>query len=275
MNSRPLAIIAGSGALPRLLAAAVAQSGRAYRVVHFKGLTLDWVAEQPVIAAEFERLGEMFAALKRAGLTSAVFAGGMIRPALDVTRLDDQSTRLAQALHGGDDSTLRAAAALFAAQGIAIVAAHQVLPDLMAGDGVLGAHVPSKGDLADITRAAALAAALGTVDAGQGAVVAQGLCLGLETVQGTDAMLRFVAQTAAPFRPVPDGPRGVLFKGPKPGQDLRFDLPTIGPDTVNNAARAGLAGIALGAGQSLILERAATVAAADAAGLFLFGHAAL
>ena len=109
---------------------------------------------------------------------------------------------------------------------------------------------------------------------GQGAVVAQGVCLAVETIQGTDAMLASVAATSAGLRPEPANGAGVLFKGPKPGQDWRVDLPSLGPGTVAAASAAGLAGIAFRAGGVLLLGRDETVAAADAAGLFLWGRGA-
>ena len=116
--------------------------------------------------------------------------------------------------------------------------------------------------------------ALGAVDVGQGAVVAQGLCLGVEALPGTDAMLDFVAHTGATLRPDPKGARGLLYKAPKPGQDRRVDLPAIGPATVAQAAAAGLAGIAWAAGGVLLLDRAATIAAAQESGLFLWSREA-
>ncbi|MBL3554656.1 LpxI family protein, partial [Rhodovulum sulfidophilum] len=119
-------------------------------------------------------------------------------------------------------------------------------------------------------RAAAIVAALGASDLGQGAVVAQGLCLAVETLPGTDAMLAWVADVAGACRPDPKGAKGVLCKAPKPSQDRRVDLPAIGPATVEAAHRAGLAGIAVEAGGVLVLEPEETLARADALGLFLW-----
>ena len=155
-----------------------------------------------------------------------------------------------------------------------VEAAQDTLPDLLIEAGFLGQISPTVEDLDDIARAAEIASALGRVDVGQAAVVAQGICLGVESIQGTDALLRFVMETAVAFRPNPIAAKGVLFKAPKSIQDRRFDLPAIGPDTVKAAAKAGLAGIALAAGQAMILDRAATVAAADQTGLFIYGHVA-
>ncbi|NOX73980.1 MAG: LpxI family protein [Alphaproteobacteria bacterium] len=269
-----LAIIAGRGNLPQMLAVECARIGRPHVVVRIAGMALDWVEDQTLIEAEFERFGALFDALKAVNCPSVVFAGGVDRPNLDMTRLDARTQAilpvLAAKMAGGDGGTLQAVADIFEAEGFVIEAAHEVLAGLLAVAGVLGAIAPTEADLADITRAAEITTALGVVDVGQGAVAAQGLCLGVESLQGTDAMLGFVARSQD-LRPDPAGGRGVLFKGAKPGQDRRMDLPVIGPDTLENAAKAGLGGVAVRAGQVLILERDKTIAAANRLGLFLYG----
>ena len=271
-----LAIVAGRGALPRLVAEDCARRGRPYRVVVFEGVALDWLAGHPVVAAAFERPGRLFAALRAAGCGAVTFAGGIVRPKLRPLRFDLTMWRLApgllRAVRGGDDATLRAVAGIFEAAGFRVEAPQALLPELPAAAGVLSRALPSDRDRADAARAAGIVAALGAADVGQAAVVAQGVCLGLESIQGTDALLDFVARTGAAFRPDPGGARGVLFKGPKPGQDRRVDLPAIGPDTLREAAAAGLAGVVVEAGGVMILDHAATVAAADAAGLFLWAR---
>lgn len=273
-----LAIVAGRGVLPRLLAEDCRRRGEAYRVVVFPGQVLDWLAGHPVIEAEFERPGRLFAALRDAGCGEVVFAGGMVRPRLNPLRFDAKMLVLAPkilaGLRSGDDATLSLIARIFEAEGLKVRAAHDLLGGLLMPEGVLTRVHPSEADRADASRAAEIVAALGRVDVGQGAVVAQGLCLALETIQGTDAMLDFVARTGSGARPDPNGARGVLLKAAKPGQDRRMDLPAIGPDTIAAAAAAGLAGVVVQAGAALVLDRAATVAAADAAGLFLWGRVA-
>ena len=128
-------------------------------------------------------------------------------------------------------------------------------------------------DCADCAaRAAAIVGAIGGLDIGQGAVVAQGLCLAVETLPGTDAMLDFAALHAARLRPDPKGGRGLLYKAPKPGQDRRIDLPTLGLRSVEKAAAAGLAGIAWEAGGVILLDRERMVDAAGEAGLFLWAR---
>ncbi len=271
-----LAIVAGRGALPRLIAEDCARRARPYRVVAFEGVPLDWAAAHPMVAAVFEKPGRLFADLRAAGCGAVTFAGGMTRPELNPLRFDLTMLRLAPkvlgGLRGGDDRTLRLLAEVVEAEGLKLVPAQAILADLLAAPGVATRAAPGADDRADAARAAEIVAALGAADVGQGAVVAGGVCLGVESVQGTDALLAFVARTGAPFRG--GAARGVLLKAPKPGQDWRMDLPAIGPETLRGSAAAGLAGVVVQAGGVLVLGRDATVAAADAAGLFLWGREA-
>jgi DUF1009 family protein len=271
-----LAIVAGRGALPRLIAEDCVRRGRPYCVVVFEGVALDWLDGHPALAAAFERPGRLFAALRAAGCGAVTFAGGIVRPRLRPLRFDLTMWRLAPGLLGavraGDDATLRAVAGVFERAGFRVEAPQALLPDLPAAAGVHSRVLPSEADRKDAARAAAIVAALGAADVGQAAVVAQGVCLGVESIQGTDALLEFVARTGAGFRPDPSGAKGVLFKGPKPGQDRRLDLPAIGPETLRGAAAAGLAGVVVEAGGVMILDHAATVGAADGAGLFLWAR---
>lgn len=272
-----LAIIAGRGALPRMLAHECKRIDRLCYVVFFDPVQPDWSEGFNVIAAEFERLGAMFDALNGAATTSVVFAGAMNRPELDPAKFDAGTLeilpKLIPHLGKGDDATLRAIAGVFEDKGFTVEAAHDVLASLIAGEGALGALEPNDSEHADCLRAAEIASALGVIDVGQGAVVAQGICLGAETIQGTDRMLNFVAETRDGYSPDPNGSRGVLFKGPKPGQDLRVDMPAIGPATIENAAKAGLAGVAVRAGGVLMLELEETIVSADRLGLFVYGLA--
>ena len=272
-----LAIVAGQGALPRLLAEECSRTGRRYFVVVFEGTHLDWLDGHPVIPAVFGKPGRLFASLRQNGCREVTFAGGMKRPNIRPMRFDLKAIRLApmlfKALRSGDDTALRIVHEIFEGEGLRIVGAHSLLSSLLAPEGVLTEAKPTEADRADAARAAAIVQALGAVDVGQGTVVAQGICLGVESIQGTDAMLGFVADTAAGFRPDPEGGRGVLLKGPKPGQDWRSDLPAIGPDTVIQAHKAGLSGIVVQAGGVLILGLEDTVARANALDLFIWGRA--
>lgn len=273
-----IAIVAGRGSLPRLLAEAERRERGSALILRLPDIPLDWVAEgDHVIDAIYEKPGRAFAALREAGADRITFAGAVDRPKLRPLKFDLTMLKLAPrmlpAMRKGDDALLRTVTNIFEERGLTIIAPHDALEGLLAAEGVM-AGTPSEADREDAARAAELVRAIGAADVGQAAVVAQGVCLGLESIQGTDAMLAFVAETGAPHRIDPAGGRGVLHKAPKPGQDWRIDLPAIGPDTVASAKAAGLAGISVEAGGVLVLGREETVAAAEEAGLFLWGRPA-
>ena len=171
---------------------------------------------------------------------------------------------------GGDDALLQVAIGIIEAQGCRVIGAHEVAPGLLAKTGKLGAHSPSQDDIRDIEKAAEAARRLGELDIGQGSVSVGGRVVALEGVEGTDRMLDRVAALRAERR-ISARRKGVLVKLCKPQQDMRADLPTIGPSTVENAVKAGLAGIAVEAGRALVLEEQKMIAAADAAGIFVGG----
>ena len=271
-----LAILSGTGKLPLALADAV---GAGVHLVAFAGVGLsEEGGGHPVIPARFEELGRLFDELRAAGVTDLCFAGALRRPALDPALFDATTQalapRIAAAMQAGDDGLLRTVIAIFEDQGFRVRGAHELAPDLVVQAGVLGAAEPDEADRRDADRADAILAALGPLDIGQAAVVAQGQCLGIETVQGTDALLDWVAKTAAGLRPDPRGPGGVLVKRPKPGQDLRIDMPVIGPDTIRRAAKAGLSGVVVAAGAVILIDRAEALALADKAGLFIWAREA-
>ncbi|GMG83663.1 UDP-2,3-diacylglucosamine diphosphatase LpxI [Paralimibaculum aggregatum] len=278
-NRGALAIIAGRGDLPRLIAEATRDAGRPYLVISFAEAPLDWVDDHPHEAHRFEKIGRMFRALKRAGCREVVFAGAMDRPRLRPWAFDAMAlrvgSRVLRLLRQGDDAMLRGFGAIFEEEGIRLVAPADCIdgPALTAEPGVLGRLRPEARARGDVARAAEILRALGPVDVGQAAVVAGGVCLGVEAVEGTDALLARIAALPAAKRAHAPPPAGVLLKMPKPGQDRRLDLPAIGPRTVRGAAAAGLAGVAIEAGGVQILDRAATVAAADRAGIFLWSVA--
>ncbi|WP_412562636.1 LpxI family protein [Thalassobius sp. MITS945101] len=262
-----LAILAGDGALPVELVAAHPDALR---------VTFEGVAHQLTETVEthrFERLGEMFEALKAQGVTRIVMAGSMSRPPLDPAAMDplmiSLAPRLMAAMQGGDDALLRLVIAIIEEQGFAVLGAHELLTGLTVEAGQLAGPMPSDQDLSDAARGAALLAALSPHDVGQGCVVAGGLVLGVETLQGTEFMLDTVARTAPHLR---RGQKGVFVKAAKAGQDLRVDMPAIGPDTVAQAKAAGLAGVVVQADHVMVLDRANTLAAFDEAGLFLLGQ---
>lgn len=269
--SAGVALIAGTGALPGLLAAA--RPGML--ICELQGFACDIAGAEP-LTFRIERLVPFLDTLVERGVTQVCFAGAIRRPRLEPELFDLRTAslvpRLLPAFQAGDDASLRAVIGLFEEWGLEVVGADQIAPALVPGAGLL-AGAPSEADTRDAARAAEIVAALGAADVGQGAVVAQGLCLAVESLPGTDAMLAFAAAHRA-ILPEPGGARGVFYKAPKPGQDRRVDLPAIGPVTVANAAAAGLAGIAFEAGGILLLDREATMKAAENAGVFLWAREA-
>ncbi|MEM6391068.1 MAG: UDP-2,3-diacylglucosamine diphosphatase LpxI [Pseudomonadota bacterium] len=257
-----LAILAFGGGLPGALA-----------VAHPDALFVDFGASVPppgieTFKASVARWGAMIEAVRAGGVTDMVLAGGLRRPNFNPLELDDYTKlllpRLAPVLAQGDDALLRFVIGVFEAEGFTVRGAHTLLPGLTRPEGSVAGVTPSAADELDIAKARAILEALGREDVGQGAVVRAGLCVGIETVQGTDAMLEFVARTRDD-----KANGGVLVKAPKPGQDLRVDMPAIGPGTVAAARAAGLNGIAIAAGSVVVLDSAQTIADAEAAGLFI------
>jgi len=207
-------------------------------------------------------------------VATVTFAGAVQRPRLDPAMFDAATAqlvpRLIAAMGQGDDATLREVVALFEDAGFAVAATADIAPGLVPGPGLLAGTLTPQ-DHADATRAAAIVAALGAVDVGQGCVVQQGLCLGVEVLAGTDALLSGIVPLDA-LRPDPARGRGLFFKAPKPGQDRRIDLPTLGPDTVLATAQAGLGGIVWQAGGVICLDLADMQTAAAENGLFLWAR---
>lgn len=275
-QSAPLAIICGGGAVPFAVADAVARRGR--RVVLFP--VRGWADEASVARFPHHwiavgQAGRFVRLARGAGCREIVFIGSAVRPPLWALRLDWLTLRyllrVMASYRGGDDHLLSGLARIFEAQGFRLIGAHEVAPEILVPEGAIGARQPSERDRQDIARALAVLRATGSFDVGQAVVVADQYVLAIEAAEGTDDMLARIATLRAQGRiPTPVGV-GVLVKAPKPGQDRRFDLPTIGPRTVAEVARAGLAGLAIVAGHTIIAEPAVVAQAATEAGLFVIG----
>ncbi len=260
-----LAIIAGQGTLPQDIARAVPDA----LYVTFRGVDVA-IPKIEHLQADFEKLGTLFDGLRALEVKSVVFAGAMTRPALNPAGFDQKTLAVMPALMAafgkGDDALLGGVIAVFEAEGFAVLAAHDVAPALVLGPGMAYGAEASPADRQDAARASDILTALSPQDVAQSCVVAGGLCLGIETIQGTDAMLEFVATTPDRLR---RGARGVLVKTAKQGQDLRVDMPAIGPQTVRGAAAAGLAGIFVGSGKVIVLEQPEVLRLIEAHDLFL------
>lgn len=265
-----LGVIAGGGPLPGRVAAAAQAAGRPVFIVALRGFAdLNVVGRFPHAVARMGAAGEILSVLRRHGCKDLVLVGPVRRPSLIDIRPDAEGARIlariGRAAFSGDDGLLAAVVRVLGEEGFQVLGAHEVLTEAVGPAGVLGRHQPDPATQADIARGIAVTRALGRVDVGQGCVVQQGIVLAVEAIEGTDAMLSRAGTLARP------GPGGVLIKLVKPGQDRRADLPTIGPDTLRAAAAAGLRGVAFEAGGTLLTDRDACIAAADATGLFLIG----
>jgi hypothetical protein len=221
------------------------------------------------------QVGRLTRLIRSEGCRDIVFLGGMVRPALSDVRLDWGTVRaipaITAALRGGDDHLLLGVSRIFEGYGFRVVGIGDVAPELLMPEGSLTRLGPDADALADIAKGRALLQALGPFDVGQAVVVIDGHVVAVEDIEGTDALLVRVARLREEKKIRAKPGRGVLVKMPKTGQDLRFDLPTLGPKTIDGLATAGLAGIGIVAGQALVAEADVMTAKADRAGLFVAG----
>jgi len=276
-ETRPLAIVCGGGKFPIEVARAAAAAGRTPFLVGISGAADPAIEAFAHVWLRIGQLGKLFSTLSDRGVADVALIGGLTRPELADLRLDwgaiKRLPELALAFRGGDNHLLAGIAAIFEREGLNVVGAHEIAPRLLAPLGPIGARAAAPQAEADIRMGAALIAALSPFDAGQGVVIAKGRVVAVEAAEGTDAMLARVAALRDARRLRLSGPAGVFVKAPKRGQDLRLDMPAIGPETVAAAAKARLQGVAVAAGAVLIAERETVARAADASGLFVAGYA--
>ena len=279
MDRGPLGILACAGSLPIEIAEAATRAGRGVHLVGIAGFADPGIAAYSHRWVSLGQIGGMLSSLREAGCRELVIAGALRRPNLLKVRVDHGFFRaigtVLRLTRGGDDSVLRRIVRFFESEGFVVVGVDSVAPHLLAGIGAFGRIAPRPEHLRAISRASALLRALGAFDVGQGAVGTGDRIIAIEGVRGTDAMLEQVRA----WRSDASGGSGedrdlggaALVKLPKPGQEMRVDLPAIGPRTVERAHACGLAGIVVAAGRALVLERAQMIAMADAHGLFVVG----
>jgi UDP-2,3-diacylglucosamine hydrolase len=272
---RKLGLIAGGGALPVELAAHCEAAGRAFAVMRLRGFADPALARHPGAEVGIGEFGKAFKALRAEGCEVVCFAGDVKRPDFAALMPDARGLlivpSLIKAARQGDDALLRRVLEEFEKEGFEIEGAHEVVGEMTLPRGRLGKFYPRDDHMADIDKALLVAREIGRLDVGQGAVVCNGLVLAVEAQEGTDAMLRRVAELPQAIRGSAERPRGVLAKAPKPIQETKVDLPTIGVATIQRAARAGLAGVVGEAGRLLVVDREAVTACADDLGLFVLG----
>ena len=269
-----LGIIAGAGALPVVLARHVGAQGDVF-VVRLSGFADAALGSFAGIELNIGEIGGVMEALRSAGCGRIVFAGAVKRPDFSTLRLDEAGQHhlpaLVAAAARGDDALLSALVGIFGDEGFEVVGAETLCPELLCPVGLIAGAAPDERVLRDLSKALRIARLIGREDIGQGCVVADGLVLAVEAQEGTDGMLRRLADLPLAVRGTPEARRGVLVKCAKPDQERRIDLPVVGTQTIEMAARAGLVGIGLEAGSCLIVEREAVVDMARAQGIFVMG----
>lgn len=277
MTRPKLGLIAGGGDLPQAVAQRCDAEGRDLYVVRLDGFADPHLTRWPGDDFGMAQIGAILKALKENGCGAVCLAGIVNRPDFKSLKPDLKGASLlpgiVSAAAKGDDALLRKILSVFEAEGFAVEGADDILGGETLPPGPLGALTPTKDQLADLKKALHVAEKSGELDIGQGAVVCDGLVLAVEAQEGTDAMLNRVAELPADLRGRPGEPRGALGKAPKPIQDLRVDMPVIGPRTLENAARAGLAGVGGIAGRLILIDRPAVIETADRLGLFVWGEA--
>jgi hypothetical protein len=276
--SSPVGLIAAGGAMPFAVADSLIARGiepvlfairgacDAVRVERFRH---HWIS--------VGQLGRVTSLFRTEGCRDLIFIGALVRPALSEIRLDWGTLRalgpIWASFRGGDDHLLSGIGRILERQGFRMVGIKDVAPDLLMPQGSLTRTVPDQRAQADIARGREVLRALSPFDIGQAVIVIDGHVVAVEDIEGTDGLLARIARLREQGRIRNPGGRGVLVKAPKAGQDLRYDLPTVGPRTVEGAAKAGLAGLAVVAGNTLVAEPQEMIVAADAAGLFVTGVA--
>lgn len=267
---RKLGIIAGGGSIPKMLVRHCQQTGRDFFVLAIEGnAAKDFLSDD--IPHQWIRIGQAGTGFKKFAeekVQDVVMIGTIRRPSLS-DLVPDLRTAAFFAKIGarslGDDGILRALVKEIESEGMRVCGIHEVMSDLLVKGGILGKVKPDKQDLADISRGVEVAWTLGQLDVGQSVVVQQGLVLGVEGIEGTDELIRRCGEYRR------KGPGGVLVKLRKPEQDMRIDLPTFGPKTVERAKQAGLRGIALHAENGLIVDEEEAIKLANKYGLFVMG----
>lgn len=272
----PIGVASFGGSLPLEFADRAARAGQPVFMIGFRGFADPAIERWPHEWVKLGQIGRFFRVLRRNAIERVVIIGALTRPALRDLSLDwrglwdlPQIMRILRG--GGDDSALRKVVRYIEDQGVVVLGVSDIAPDLLAGEGTQGRIAIAEEERRNAAIGFAVIDALSAFDVGQACIVLDGRPIAIEGVEGTDAMIRRVADLRANGRLRVDGRRGVLVKAAKRTQDLRVDLPTIGPRTIELAAEAKLAGIAIEAGKSLIVERASTLAFADRLGLFIVG----
>lgn len=275
-DTSPVGLIAAGGAMPFAVADRLAARGIRPVLFAIKGACdaakVERYSHHWISVGQLGRATKLF---REAGCRDLIFIGSLVRPALSEIRFDLGTLRaipqIWASFRGGDDHLLSGIGRIFERQGFRMVGIKDVAPDLLMPEGNVTGARPDDRSEADIAKGREVLRALSPFDIGQAVVVIDGHVVGVEDIEGTDGLLARIVRLREQGRIRSAAGRGVLVKAPKAGQDLRYDLPTVGPRTLEGAASAKLAGIAVAAGNAIVAEPQAMIAAADKAGLFITG----
>ena len=277
-QSRPnskIAIIAGNGQLPIEAGRALLARGEEVFMIGIATEVDARIERFDHAVLQWEQLGKLFRLLRDKNIGQVLLAGGVIgRPALDIRKMDWGAIRtlpeILSVMLAGDNKVLSGVIEIFRRRGVAMASVPELLPELMVGAGPLAAKKVSKADHQRLTHGAEVVRTLGAHDIGQAVVVVGSRVVAVEGAEGTDMMLERIGQLRRAGR-LPARRCGVLVKFAKPEQDIRADLPTIGPGTISKVHEAGLLGIGVEAGRTIVIQRAETVSRANGFGLFVHG----
>ena len=275
-TSSAVGVIAGGGAMPFAVADSLLARGGHPVLFALKG------ACDPQQVQRFRhhwisvgQLGRATRLFRAEGCRDLIFIGALMRPALSEIRLDWGTLRVLgrvwAAFRGGDDHLLSGIGRILEQDGFRMVGIKDIAPDLLMPEGCLTRATPDANAAADIAKGQEVLRAISPFDIGQAVIVIDGHVVAVEDIEGTDGLLARVARLRKEGRIRAKVGRGVLVKAPKSGQDLRFDLPTMGPRTIEGASAAQLAGVAVAAGNTIVVEPQAVIEAAGTAGLFVTG----
>lgn len=272
----PIAVIAGGGDLPELVIRSAMAQGRDVVTIAIKGEADASLFAFDPVELGWGQIGKLFSTLKSRDVRDVVLIGSVHKRPDFTSILGDFGTmwrlpRIIAAVVGGDDHLLAKVAEIFKREGFCLVGAHEVAPGLVANPGHLAGPVPGEKAMNDMDLAIVAVDAVGRLDIGQGAVAVNARVVAVEGAEGTDAMLERITALRANGRVRSKGAAGVLVKCSKPQQDLRLDMPTIGPQTIQKAAEAQLSGVCVEAGRVLIAHREEVERLCNDLGVFLYG----